>query len=215
MRSGKLLAGLSMAVFALTGCQEEEFKEYSTAPLSQGDDHDHDHGHEGKHGGHVLELDDAHGYHAEMVFDTESRDITLYIYGSEIGVAKAATDLEFEIEKDGEETALEAKASPLDGETEETASRFVIAGSQLPEGIKSDEQLDGHFHVTIDGKELVGHFHPHSHGDADHGHEAHEGEEHHGEGDKDAEHEAAEEKGDEHKGDEQKETPEGEGAEAE
>jgi hypothetical protein len=104
-----------------------------------------------------------------MLFDNATRDITLYFYGSEIGVGKPATGLAFEIEKDGAEVILEAKASPLDGETEATASRFVVAGSQLPEAIKSEEQLDGHFHVTIDGKELVGEFHAHSHDEHAHG----------------------------------------------
>jgi hypothetical protein len=141
----------------------------------------------------VLELDDTHGHHAEMVFDTATRDITLYFYGSEIGVGKPATGLAFEIEKDGAEVILEAKASPLEGETEATASRFVIAGSQLPEAIKSEEQLDGHFHVTVDGKELVGEFHAHSHDD--HAHDEHA----HGEGEAKAEH-----KDDDHKPAEEK-----------
>ena len=180
MRNGIWMAGLAAAAaaFCVAGCEDSGYKDYSKAPLSDAHDHDHDHdhdGHEGKHGGHVLELDDVHGHHAEMVFDNATRDITLYFYGSEIGVAKAATSLEFEIEKDEKEVALESKASPLDGETAEASSRFVIAGSQLPEEIKSEEQLDGHFHVTIDGKELVGSFHAHSHDEHspdehDHGH---------------------------------------------
>jgi hypothetical protein len=146
-----------------------------------GHDHDHHHGHgeshsahEGKHGGHVLELDDSHGHHAELVFDKATRDVTLYFYGSEIGVAKAATGLAFEIQKDGKDVVLEAKALPLDGETEATASRFVVAGSQLPEAIQSEEQLDGHFHVTIDGNEFIGEFHAHSHDD--HAHDDHKDE---------------------------------------
>jgi len=173
MQSEKWMAGLALAAFVIVGCGDSKYQDYSKAPLSDQNahahNHDHGHEHEGKHGGHVLELDDAHGHHAEMVFDTATRDITLYFYGSEIGVAKTVSSLEFEIEKDGKETVLEAKASPLDGETEEASSRYVIAGSQLPEDIKSEEQLDGHFHVVIDGKELVGSFHAHSHDDHDHG----------------------------------------------
>lgn len=164
------LSGLALVAFAAVGCDDGNYQDYSKAPLSEGHDHGHDHGgHAGKYGGHVLELDDTHGHHAEMVFDTGTRDITLYFYGSEIGVGKPATGLAFEIEKDGAEVVLEAKSSPLEGETEATASRFVIAGSQLPEAIKSEEQLDGHFHVTVDGKELVGEFHAHAHDEHAHG----------------------------------------------
>lgn len=179
MQTGKWLAGFALAAFGVVGCEDSSYQDYSKAPLS--DQHAHDHGHEhdhghdhvheheGKHGGHVLELDDVHGHHAEMVFDSATRDITLYFYGSEIGVAKIVSSLEFEIEKDGSETVLEAKASPLDGETEEACSRFIIAGSQLPEDVKSEEQLNGHFHAMIDGREFVGSFHAHSHDDHDHG----------------------------------------------
>lgn len=182
MRYRMILPGLALAAFAAVGCDAGNYQDYSKAPLSDGHDHGHDHdhdhghdhgGHAGKYGGHVLELDDTHGHHAEMVFDTATRDITLYFYGSEIGVGKPATGLAFEIEKDGAEVVLEAKALPMEGETEATASRFVIAGSQLPEAIKSEEQLDGHFHVTIDGKELVGEFHAHSHDDHAHDEPAH------------------------------------------
>jgi hypothetical protein len=213
MRSGTLLAGVALAAFCAAGCDDGNYQDYGKAPLSDGHDHghahDHDHGHDhgghaGKYGGHVLELDDTHGHHAEMVFDTATRDITLYFYGSEIGVGKPATGLAFEIEKDGAEVVLEAKASPLEGETDDTASRFIIAGSQLPEAIKSEEQLDGHFHVTIDGKELLGEFHAHSHDEHahdDHGHAEgdHAHDEHaHGEGEAKAEndddHKSAEEK---------------------
>lgn len=181
MQTGKWMAGLAMAAFCAVGCEESKYEEYSKAPLSvpQAHDHDHDHdhdhgGHEGKHGGHVLELDDTHGYHAELVFDSATRDITLYFYGSEIGVAKNVTDLEFEIEMGGAEAELESKASPLEGETEETCSRFVISGTQLPAGVKSEEQVDAHFHVTIDGKEFVKELKPHSHDE--HAEHAHEGE---------------------------------------
>lgn len=208
MRLGNTLSGLALAAFAVVGCDDGNYQDYSKAPLSEEHDHDHGHdhgGHAGKYGGHVLELDDTHSHHAEMVFDSATRDITLYFYGSEIGVGKPATELAFEIEKDGAEVVLEAKASPLEGETEATASRFVIAGGQLPEAIKSEEQLDGHFHVTVDGKELVGEFHAHSHDEHahdDHGHAEgdHAHDEHaHGEGEAKAEH-----KDDDHKPAEEK-----------
>lgn len=170
------MASLSI-IFAsvMSGCGGSDYQDYSDAPLSDGHDHhDHDHGvHSGVHGGHVLELDDAHGHHAEMVFDKETRDITIYFYGSEIGVAKPASELIFELNVAGDEQVLKAVRSPLEGESEESCSRFVVAGTQIPESITSEAQLDGHFHVTINGKEYVGEFHAHSHGNhggSDHGH---------------------------------------------
>jgi len=170
MQNRTTLAGLLIIGACIAGCSDSGYQDYSEAPLSDdhGHSHDHDHEHsrglhEGKHGGHVLELDDAHGHHAEMIFDKTTRDVTLYFYGSEIGVAKSATGLAFEIEKDDKEVVLEATPSPLEGETNETCSRYVISGSQFPPAITSEEQLNGHFHVTIDGKEFVGSFHAHGH----------------------------------------------------
>ena len=173
MQTGKWLASFALAAFSVVGCEDTSYQEYTKAPLNELHEHDHahDHGAEaGVHGGHILEIDDAHAHHAEMVFDESSRDVTLYFYGGEVGVAKAASELTFEIERDGKEVVLESKASPLEGETEATCSRYVVAGTQLPEAIKSEEQLDGHFHVMIDGKEFTGAFHAHSHDEADHAH---------------------------------------------
>ena len=177
MQTGKWMAGFALGVFSVVGCEDTSYQEYTKAPLNelQKHDHAHDHGAEaGVHGGHILEIDDAHAHHAEMVFDTSTRDVTLYFYGGEIGVAKAASELTFEIEQDGKEVVLESKPSPLDGETEATCSRYVVAGTQFPESIKSEEQLDGHFHVTIDGKEFTGNFHAHSHDEAAHDDAAHD-----------------------------------------
>lgn len=171
MRSVKWCSSVVMAISLAAGCEDSGYQDYSDAPLSDSRAHDRGHGHgasghSGKHGGVVLELDDAHGHHAELVFDKATRDVTLYFYGREIGVAKAATGLAFEVRKDDQEVVLGATPSPLEGEAAETCSRFVIAGSQLSESITSLDQLAGHFHVIINGKEFVGTL-P-GHGDADH-----------------------------------------------
>lgn len=203
MRTGHYFSALAIvawAVLVTPGCDDAGYDEFSKAPLNKAQDHEHDHdhgAHEGKHGGHVIELDDTHSVHAELLFDSATRDITLYFYGSEIGVAKAASELVFEIEQDGKELVLESKAVPLDGETAEACSRFTVAGAGLPEAIKSEEQLDAHFHVTIDGKEFVGELHAHSHDEHAHGEAEHKADEH---ATGDAEHKAegaTESKGDE------------------
>lgn len=179
MRNFRLSFVLALSAcgsFLLAGCQDQGSESpAANAGTSAGstshsaEDHGHS-GQEGKHGGTVIELDDAHRYHAELTLDAATRDVTLYFYGSEIGVAKAATGLEFELEKDGDELMVESKASPLDGETAEACSRFVVAGSALPESVKAVGDLEGHFHIIIDGKEYVGDLPGHHDHDHDHDH---------------------------------------------
>ena len=163
----------------LAGCQSgNEYGEYDQAPESDtsnpsADDHDHT----GVHGGTIIEFDAAHAHHGEVVFDPQSRDITVYFYGSKIGEAHAASDVVFELEEGDDEIHLEVTPRPLEGETEETASCFVVSGSGLPEGTTSLDELHGHFHVTLDGEEYSGHFgHAgHDHGGEDgHAHDDHE-----------------------------------------
>lgn len=168
------------------GCNSDaEFTNYELAPEGEHTHEGHDHhDHEGAHGGHVIEFDAAHAHHAELVFDEASRDITLYFYGAEIGEAHPAEGLVVELEEDDGEIHLDVTASPLEGETEETASCYVVAGADVPEEIKSAEDLHGHFHVTLDGQDFKGDLSNHE--DHDHGHEGHdEDEEDHDEEDHD------------------------------
>lgn len=180
--TGLLVAG----VFLATGCSEStEYQDYSQAELSANADHDHDHGHGGVYGGDVFEVGDTHQFHAELVFDASTRDIAVYFYGNEVGKAVPASDFVFEIEAGSEETVLEATASPLEGETAESCSRYVVAGAALPADVTSEEKLNGHFHVTLGGSEYEvtlsphSHDHDHDHADGDHaehgeGHSEHE-----------------------------------------
>ena len=181
MRNGYWIVSLAIAMFGFAGCEDTSYTEYKAAPLSEG--HNHDHGHAGKHGGHVLEMDDAHGHHAELLFDSATRDITVYFYGAEIGAAKAASNVTLELhEGDGHKDVV-SKPMPLDGETSETASRWVFAGADRPAAIKGEEQIDGHLNATMDGKVFKGTLEPHSHdhdehADAEHGETGHAKESH-------------------------------------
>lgn len=193
---------------ALTGCDSsKEFSDYDEAPLSENTDTGHSHA--GAHGGEVIEFDAAHAHHAEMVFDAESRDITLYFYGAEVGKAHPAEGLVVELEEGDDEIHLEAAAAPLEGETEETASCYVVAGSQIPEGTKSLHDLEGHFHVTMDGQDFRGSFGHHDHGH-DHGEEGHHDDDDHEHGDDD--HDGHDEDGDEDHGEEGDDADDGEQA---
>ena len=180
------------SILAAVGCDSgEEYTEYELAPQSENtDEHAHHHDHEGKHGGTIIEFDAAHANHAEIVFDSETRGITMYFYGAEIGRAKAVSDVVFELEEGDDEVHLDVTASPLEGESEESSSCFTIAGDDIPEGTKSLNDLHGHFHVTIGDQDYKGNFghdhnhEGHEHGDEDHGH----GEEDHDHGEHDHEH---------------------------
>jgi hypothetical protein len=169
MRNGYWIVSLAVAAFTVAGCEDADYQSYNEAPLSEAaaHGHDHDHGEVGRYGGHVLELDDAHAHHGELVFDAQTRDVTVYFYGGEVGVAKAASKVTLGLHvADGHKDIL-AKPIPLEGETDETASRWVFSGADLPENVTSEEQLDGHLEATIDGKPFSYGLEPHSHGDHD------------------------------------------------
>ena len=182
MRNGSWIVALAMAAFVTAGCEDTDYQDYSKAPLSEAKEHvhEHDHGEIGKHGGHVLEMDDAHAHHAELLFDATSRDITVYFYGTEVGVAKVASNVTLELHVADGHKDLASKPMPLDGETDATASRWLISGADLPADIKGEEQLDGHLEATMDGKPFSYALKPHSHDEHAHAEEAHaEGHEDH------------------------------------
>ena len=173
MRNGNWIASLAVAASCVAGCEDADYQSYNEAPLSEAaahnhaHDHDHDHGEVGKYGGYVLELDDAHAHHGELVFDADTRDVTVYFYGSEVGVAKVASQVTLELHVADGHKELVAKSSPLEGETDETASCWVFSGTDLPANVTSEEQLDGHLEATIDGKPFSYGLEQHSHGDHD------------------------------------------------
>ncbi len=176
MRTGFWIVSLAVAACGAVGCEDADYQTYNKAPLSEASAHVHDddHGEVGKHGGHVLELDDAHAHHGELVFDAKTRDITVYFYGGEVGEAKAASHVTLSLHVADGHKDLVAKATPLEGETAETASCWVFSGADLPESIKGEEQLDGHLEATLDGKPFSYGLEPHSHdhdGHSDHAHD--------------------------------------------
>ena len=143
----------------------------------------------GPNGGHLIELG-AHEYHAELVMEPETRKISIFLFGHELDeiLPIAAEDIVLELEDGEEEIVLTLTPDPLEGETEK-ASRFSVAGTEVPENLDDIEKLHGHFHVDIAEKEFVGelsHDHgDHDHGDHDHGDHEHEGDDDHEEEDDD------------------------------
>ncbi len=172
MRNGYWIASLAVAAFTAAGCEDADYQSYNAAPRSETTGHlhdsDHDKGVVGKHGGHILELDDAHAHHAELVFDAKTRDVTVYFCGAEVGDAKPASKVTLGLHVSGGHKEIVAKPIPLEGEAAESSSCWVFSGANLPENVKGEEQLDGHLEATIDGKQFSYGLEPHSHDNDEH-----------------------------------------------
>jgi hypothetical protein len=149
-----------------------------------------EHKHTAPHGGHLIPIGD-HEYNIEMVFSAEPRELHAYVLG---GHAEKAIGLELESfdfdqeDDEGNEVEIELMANPQEGDEDGTASRFTAKGDAIPANIKSLEDLHGHVHIEIEGKQRSGDLdHDHEEGsdhkeDGNKGHQ--EGE--HKDGDKDA-----------------------------
>ena len=170
----RMMAAIGLAcLFATVGCSSKsDYQDYSDAEKGK---NEHHHAEHGSHGGHLIELG-KHEYHAEICLDPKTRKISIYISGHDPQEAMAigAESILLELEEGDEETALTLMAVSQDGDEEGKASLFEIAGEEVPEQFNDLEELSGHFHVDIAGKEYVG--------DVAHDHDEHEeGEEHHDE----------------------------------
>lgn len=172
------VCGLGLAFFV--GCSSnDETRTFdandtdASAEAEHAHDHDHEHEHaEGPNGGHVLEVGEEQ-YHLEVVFDEKGRTLTAFVYGPD---AKTAYPIEvetidFDQEVDDKEHEIPLAAKPLDGEPKGKSSRFVAEGKAIPDSIKKESDLEGHFHLDIGDD----HFHVDlEHGDHDghdHGHD--------------------------------------------
>ena len=164
---------LALTIGLTVGCtsSKDEYREFNEEDAHAEAEHGHHHhGHgEGPHGGHLVEIGDEQ-YHAEVAFDPETRKVTIWLTGPDASTPAAAsvTDALLELEVDGVEHAVALVAVPAEGEAEGKVSQLEGDGTSLPEAIKSEENFDGHLHLTIDGTEFVGHIH---HGDDGHDHD--------------------------------------------
>jgi len=198
-----VLAGFAIGLLLFGGgCQQSE-EEY--LPVEKGVEvvEEHAHGHEhdhGPHDGHLIELGD-HDFHAELVFDEETKTITVYVLGHEPEDAHAidSKELALNLMIDEKPAQFILTAVAQEGDPEGKSSRFVLAGDeQIAEHIHDEEDLHGRVNVKIDRKDYSGEIaHDHGHDEEEHAHEDdhdHEDEDEHEEG---HEHEG-EEHGEEH-----------------
>jgi len=173
---------LALAAFAMffIGCNSET---PSDAPPSNGigatelppetvdDAHAHAHPSEGPHHGALIELG-AEEYHAELVHDEESGEVTIYVLDSAASGAVPidAAEITINITHDGAGEQFELAASPDAGDPEGKSSRFVSNDEHLSEDLH-DDHAEATLVLTIDGKSFRGEVqHGHDHGGNGHDH---------------------------------------------
>jgi hypothetical protein len=178
MRINQFLAVVccSGALALFTGCsgQEEtrtfdEKDSQASAEAEHDHGHDHDHDAHGPNGGHLLEVGEEQ-YHVEVVFDNDKRTLTAFILGPDAKTAYpiAGESIDFDMEIGDKEHEIPLAAKPLEGEKDGKSSRFVAEGKAIPESVKAESDLNGHFHLDIGEN----HFHVDlAHGDHDHDHD--------------------------------------------
>lgn len=150
------------------------------------------HQHKAPHGGHLIPLGD-HEYNIEMVFSAEPRELHAYVLGghAEKTIALELESFDFDQEdEEGNEVEIVLKANPQEGDKEGTASRYTATGDAIPASIKDLEDLHGHVHIGIDGKQYTGDLH---HDEDEAGHHEKDGDGH--DKDKDGNHEKDGDKG--------------------
>jgi hypothetical protein len=158
----------------LSGCgSNQDVRQFSaednvtnTAPPAE-----HHHPEHGPNGGHIVVLG-AHAYHAELVFDATTRNVTVHLLDHDMTAATPVADAGLTLNLEGSEP-ITFEASPIEGEPEGQTSRFTLSGDKLPEGVKGEEDLHGSLALTVGGEPHAGaisHAHDHE-GGHDHKHE--------------------------------------------
>jgi hypothetical protein len=177
MRVWSLLAVFALGVWGCGG--KEEYRQFSkddnvenTTPVEE-----HHHPAHGPNGGHVAILGD-HAYHAELVFDETSRNLTVNLLDHDMAKATPVADATLTLKLEGAEP-IAFEATPVEGELAGQTSRFSLSGDKLPESVKTEDDLHGSLDLTVAGQShsgSVAHHDDHDHAHEDHDHE--EGHEH-------------------------------------
>lgn len=170
LRIATLLLAWMPVVFLVAGCgsDDDEVRTFNEADNVENTDPPdvHQHASHGPHGGHLAELG-GDDYHAEVVFDDDSRELTVYLLASDVETTMpvASETVTLNLQIDGAPALVELASAPLDGETG-ASSRFSTSGDAVPEAIHDAEDLHGAVVVMIDGTQYRGeimHDHDHDH----------------------------------------------------
>lgn len=152
MRAHILTALAMLLVTISVGCSGP------AAPPAKGKEHD-DHGHahpsKGPNGGDLIELGDEE-YHAEIVINEKTDEVSIYILDK---TAKVATPIEsaelvINLKHDGKPEQHKLAAAPLAGE-QGKSSRFVSKDPELHHDLEG-KGADPRLQVTIAGKAFSG-----------------------------------------------------------
>ena len=159
---------LSLAV-ALTGCGQTDSQPAVVPPPAGEHEHAHEHAAEGPHHGQLIELGKGE-YHAELVMDEASGEVTIYVLdgSGEKPLAIEAPDLTVNVTHDGEPHQYKLTASPQEGDAEGKASRFVVTDKELVEHLHHDSDK-AQLAVAIEGQPFTGSLEHHD----DHDHPPH------------------------------------------
>jgi len=123
-----------VAIAGFVGCSG---KPADKPAAKGGHDHDHAHGHEsGPHKGSLVVLGDEE-YHAEVVHNDETHEVTIYLLDGKVEKAVPVELTELAIRgKVGTETKeFKLPAAPLEGETGGKTSRFSLKDEKLAEAV--------------------------------------------------------------------------------
>ncbi len=139
----------------------------------KGNEQSHAHPTKGPHGGSLIELG-KEKYHAELVHDEKTKDLTT-IYLLDSAAKKAvpvdAKEMVINLTHDGSTEKFVLAASPDEGETGGKSSRFVLKNEELVEDLDA-KGTKATLSIKIEGKSFSGDIkHDHDHKGHDHGKE--------------------------------------------
>ncbi|MGD9722646.1 MAG: hypothetical protein AB7O59_15040 [Pirellulales bacterium] len=181
--TGRLL-GAALILAALVGCSAKSGPDTEAKPAEQhheGDGHDHGdekHSHIGPHGGHLIELGQE-AYHAELVHDEKTHQVTIYLLDGQVkkSVAISQPELTVNMLVAGSPRQFKLAAVPQASDSPPSASCFQAENEELCDAL-CEPGAKGRLNVSIQGKHFVGEIEQHEH-DADgheHPHQADRGE---------------------------------------
>jgi ABC-type nickel/cobalt efflux system permease component RcnA len=133
--------------------------------------HAHDHPEHGPNKGELLEI--GHGeYHAELLLNEESKEITIYLLDAKAKayVAVNTTALVVNFKRGGRPFQVKLAAVPQEIDEKGFSSRFAMKSPELMSSLH-DAKSDPRFAIRIGNKSYVAklthsHDHNHSHGDS-------------------------------------------------
>lgn len=140
----------------LIGCSGEEGGEVTEVDGPPPEVDDHSHAEKGPNGGPIVELGHDHDYHAELVADSESKRVIVYILSEDLESKPiAAGSLTLNLKSGDEPTSYELSA---DEETADGTSSFSSADEALFELFKGHKFSEGQVSIDVDGTPIVGRF---------------------------------------------------------